>query len=66
VYSTQPTKDGYTGDQSLLAPAFITSDEELDQVVERMAAAVYAVERNVKGKLAARNKPAATSVNQRA
>lgn len=66
VYSTQPTMDGYTGDQSLLAPAFIMADEELDQVVERMAAAVHAVERDVKCKLAVPNNPAATGVGKRA
>jgi hypothetical protein len=42
------------------------ADEELDQVVERMAAAVHAVERDVKGKLAAPNKPASTSVGKMA
>ena len=61
VYSTQPTADGYTGDQSLLAPAFVMTDDELDQVVERMAAAVHAVDRDVKDQLAASNEPAATS-----
>ena len=66
VYSTQPTVDGYTGDQSLLAPAFIMADEELDQVVERMAASVHAVERDVKRKLAAPNNPAATGAGKRA
>jgi adenosylmethionine-8-amino-7-oxononanoate aminotransferase len=48
VYSTQPTADGYTGDQSLLAPAFVMTDEELGQLVERMAATVRAVEKDVK------------------
>jgi adenosylmethionine-8-amino-7-oxononanoate aminotransferase len=54
VYSTQPTADGYTGDQTLLAPAFVTSDTELDLMIERMAATIHAVERQVKGALAAR------------
>jgi adenosylmethionine-8-amino-7-oxononanoate aminotransferase len=61
VYSTQPTADGYTGDQSLLAPAFVMTDEELDLVVERMTAAVHAVEEEVKKKLAARREPTATT-----
>lgn len=37
VYSTQPTSDGYTGDQTLLAPAFVSTDEELELVVQRLA-----------------------------
>ena len=49
VYSTQPTADGYAGDQTLLAPAFVSSDAELAEMVERMAAVVDAVERRVKG-----------------
>jgi adenosylmethionine-8-amino-7-oxononanoate aminotransferase len=61
VYSTQPTADGYTGDQSLLAPAFVMTDDELAQVVERMAAAVRAVEREVKAELAAPHRPAAVT-----
>lgn len=53
VYSTQPTADGYAGDQSLLAPAFVMTDQELELVVERMTAAVRAVEAEVKEELAA-------------
>ncbi len=41
--STQPTGDGYAGDQSLFAPAFTASDEELAEMVGRFAAAVEAV-----------------------
>jgi adenosylmethionine-8-amino-7-oxononanoate aminotransferase len=52
VYSTQPTPDGYTGDQTLLAPAFTSSDAELGQMVERMAGVVRTVERQVKNELA--------------
>ena len=59
VYSTQPTSDGYTGDQTLLAPAFVATDDELDDICERMAASVRAVERWVKQRLA---EPAATPV----
>jgi adenosylmethionine-8-amino-7-oxononanoate aminotransferase len=54
VYSTQPTADRYTGDQTLLAPAFVASDTELDLMIERMAATIHAVERQVKDALAAR------------
>ncbi len=52
VYSTQPTADGYTGDQTLLAPAFVASDAELDEIVERLAATVRSVEGSVKARLA--------------
>jgi adenosylmethionine-8-amino-7-oxononanoate aminotransferase len=52
VYSTQPTNDGFTGDQTLLAPAFTSTDAELGEMVERMAAVVRAVEDEVKGELA--------------
>jgi adenosylmethionine-8-amino-7-oxononanoate aminotransferase len=53
VYSTQPTADGYAGDQTLLAPAFTSTDAELDEMVERMATVVRAVEDRVKDELAA-------------
>ena len=37
VLSTQPTRDGMAGDQSLFAPAFTTTDAELDEMVSRFA-----------------------------
>lgn len=40
LLSTQPTGDGYAGDQSLFAPAFTATDEELAEMVERFAAVV--------------------------
>ena len=43
VYSTQPTADGYAGDQTLLAPAYNATDAELEEMVERMRATVAAV-----------------------
>ncbi len=52
VYSTQPTADGYAGDQTLLAPAFTSTEEELSQIVERMAETVRAVESEVLAELA--------------
>jgi len=52
VTSTHSTADGYTGDQTLLAPAFVASDEELGEMVERSAATVAEVERVVKSSLA--------------
>ena len=51
VYSTQPTNDGYAGDQTLLAPAFVASDSELEEIVERLAQSVKAVEAQVKSQL---------------
>jgi adenosylmethionine-8-amino-7-oxononanoate aminotransferase len=53
VYSTQPTSDGYAGDQTLLAPAFVATDDELRQICERMAASVREVEAWVKERLGA-------------
>jgi hypothetical protein len=53
VYSTQPTADGYAGDQTLLAPAFTSTDEELAEMVGRMADVVRAVERDVKHEIVA-------------
>jgi adenosylmethionine-8-amino-7-oxononanoate aminotransferase len=52
--STQPTGDGYAGDQSLFAPPFTTSDEELAEMVARFAAAVAEVAADVQGELAGR------------
>jgi adenosylmethionine-8-amino-7-oxononanoate aminotransferase len=54
VYSTQPTPDGYTGDQTLLAPAFTATDEELDLVVARMAETVKATEAELRASLPTR------------
>jgi adenosylmethionine-8-amino-7-oxononanoate aminotransferase len=53
VYSTQPTADGYAGDQTLLAPAFVASDEELRLICERLGETVRTVERWVKERLGA-------------
>ena len=49
--STQPTGDGYAGDQSLFAPAFVATDEELDEMVDRFSAAVAEVAAEIDGKL---------------
>jgi adenosylmethionine-8-amino-7-oxononanoate aminotransferase len=43
VYSTQPTRDGYAGDQTLLAPAFTATDAELETMVDRMQATIREV-----------------------
>ena len=41
--STQPTRDGYAGDQTLFAPPFTTSEEELGEMVSRFSDAVRGV-----------------------
>jgi adenosylmethionine-8-amino-7-oxononanoate aminotransferase len=47
--STQPTKDGFAGDQSLFAPAFTATDDELAEMVERFAASVRQVAHALEG-----------------
>jgi len=49
--STQPTGDGMAGDQSLFAPPFTSSDEELQQMVERFATSVRHVAAEVQHQL---------------
>ena len=51
VTSTHPQADGFAGDQILLAPAYVTPDEELVQIVERMAATIADVERSIRDAL---------------
>ena len=53
ILSTQPTRDGYAGDQSLFAPPFTTSDEELAEMVERFARSVRQVAAEVERELTA-------------
>jgi adenosylmethionine-8-amino-7-oxononanoate aminotransferase len=53
--STQPTRDGYAGDQSLFAPAFTTTDDELGEMVSRFADAVRHVAEEVESELSARS-----------
>ena len=43
VLSTQPTRDGYAGDQTLFAPAFTATDDELGEMVSRFADVVHQV-----------------------
>jgi adenosylmethionine-8-amino-7-oxononanoate aminotransferase len=47
VTSTHPQADGFAGDQVLLAPAYTSTDAELGQMVERLAATVEDVERTI-------------------
>jgi adenosylmethionine-8-amino-7-oxononanoate aminotransferase len=51
VYSTMPTRDGYAGDQTLFAPPFTTSDEELTQMVARFAETIRDVAQAIEGRL---------------
>jgi hypothetical protein len=57
--STQPTRDGYAGDQTLFAPAFTTTDDELAEMVARFVEAVRAVAEDV-----ARELPGPTKTTQ--
>lgn len=53
VTSSHSSPDGYTGDQTLLAPAFTATDEELAAIVERFAETIADVERRVKDAVSA-------------
>ena len=51
VSSTNSTQDGFAGDEVLLAPAFTSTDAELDEMIERFKATIEAVEKAVEKKL---------------
>lgn len=51
VSSTHSTPDGYAGDEVLLAPAYTSTDAELDEMVKRFRATIDAVEKAVAEKL---------------
>jgi adenosylmethionine-8-amino-7-oxononanoate aminotransferase len=51
VSSTHSTPDGFAGDEVLLAPAYTSTDEELDEMVQRFKATIDAVEKAVTEKL---------------
>ena len=51
VSSTHSTLDGYAGDEVVLAPAYTSTDQELDEMVERFKATIDAVEKTVDKKL---------------
>jgi len=55
--STHSTSDGFAGDQTVLAPAFTSTDEELAEMVRRFAAALADVEHDVRKALGARAEP---------
>jgi adenosylmethionine-8-amino-7-oxononanoate aminotransferase len=49
VLSTHSTPDGYTGDQIVVAPPFVSTDAELAEMVDRFTATIGDVERTVRG-----------------
>jgi adenosylmethionine-8-amino-7-oxononanoate aminotransferase len=51
VTSSHSTPDGYAGDEVLLAPAFTSTDEELDEMVVRFKATIESVEKAIGKKL---------------
>jgi adenosylmethionine-8-amino-7-oxononanoate aminotransferase len=55
ILSTQPTGDGYAGDQSLFAPAFTTSDEDLAEMVRRVTGVIKDVSAELDRELAGRD-----------
>jgi hypothetical protein len=48
VTSSHSTPDGFAGEQTLLAPAYNTTDDDLEAMFERFASAVADVEDRVK------------------
>ena len=40
TYSTQPTADGYAADQTMLAPAFITTEDDFTEIALRLRRAI--------------------------
>src|SRR6266545_7845069 len=52
--STQPTRDGYAGDQTLFAPPFTSTDDELAEMVARFAESVRHVASDVEAQLQVR------------
>jgi adenosylmethionine-8-amino-7-oxononanoate aminotransferase len=53
VHSSHSTPDGYAGDQTLLAPAFTATDDELAEMLERLVETLGQVETSVKEALGA-------------
>jgi adenosylmethionine-8-amino-7-oxononanoate aminotransferase len=51
VMATHPQRDGYAGDQVLLAPAFVASDEELAEMLGRLRLTLEDVERVIEREL---------------
>jgi adenosylmethionine-8-amino-7-oxononanoate aminotransferase len=53
VYPTGGTVDGRSGDHVLIAPPFIVSEAQLDEIVDRLAAALDSALDGIAGRLAA-------------
>jgi adenosylmethionine-8-amino-7-oxononanoate aminotransferase len=51
VTSTHPQADGFAGDQTLIAPAFVSSDADLAEMVDRFKTTIETVEHTVKRSL---------------
>ena len=51
VTSSQASRDGLAGDQTLLAPAYTSSDAELAEMIERFASALRDVQARVEAVL---------------
>jgi adenosylmethionine-8-amino-7-oxononanoate aminotransferase len=51
VSSTHSTPDGFAGDEVLLAPAYTSTDDELDEMVRRFRATIDAVQEAVEKRL---------------
>ena len=51
VTSSHSTPDGYCGDQTVLAPAFTSTDDELEQMLSRLAAALTDLEDRIEERL---------------
>jgi adenosylmethionine-8-amino-7-oxononanoate aminotransferase len=51
VTSIHPQADGFAGDQTLLAPAYVTTDGELAEMVDRFRDTIEDVERSIKDSL---------------
>jgi len=60
IYSTQPTRDGFAGDQCLFAPPFVAPDEDLAEMVERFSTSVRRVAAEVDRQLAMTDRPFAS------
>ena len=52
LLSTQPTRDGFAGDQTLFAPAFTATDDELAEMVDRFGTVVREVWNEAEGSFA--------------
>ena len=48
VTSSHPQADGFAGDQTLIAPAFVSSDDELAEMVDRFTTTIGDVEQTIK------------------